>query len=177
MLEIRKLTIKNTRKFRKLYKESFPDSERKPYYLMLYLKHKGKMELYELSDNDVFCGLFVTVVCGELVLVDYLAVSPELQGRGIGSETINIARNMYFGKKLFLEIESTLKPCDDLDNRLKRKRFYIKNGLTPCDFVVELFGVEMEVMSFGEKVDFDEYIKLYSEMAGRIIKLKLKRVM
>lgn len=176
MPEIRELQFKNIRKFKKLYKESFPDSERKPYYLMQYLKHKGIMELFELSDNGVFCGLFVTVVCGELVLVDYLAVSPELQGRGIGSAAIGLARKKYSGKKLFLEIESTLKPCEDLENRLRRKNFYIKNGLTPCDFAVDLFGVEMEILTFGEKVDYDEYLQLYREMAGKIIKLKIKRI-
>ena len=48
--------------------------------------------------------------------------------------------------------------------------------MTPCDFVVDLFGVDMEILSFGEKVGYDEYIRLYHDMAGRVIKLKIKRV-
>ena len=104
MLELRKLKRNNITKFKKLYKDSFPENERKPYWLMIYLKYKGKMELFELSEDGVFCGLFVTVVCGELVLVDYLAVCSEFRGGGIGSKAIRLAREKYFGRKIFLEI-------------------------------------------------------------------------
>lgn len=173
MLEIKSVQPENKKAFKSLYKSSFPDSERKPYYLMKYWQRCGKMELYELSDGEEFCGLFITVICDELVLVDYLAVCPELRSKGIGSQAIELARNKYKGKKIFLEIETTEKQCDDLEVRLKRKKFYLNNGLSSCGFSVNLFGVEMEILAFEEKITYNEYMKLYRHMAGKLLKLKI----
>lgn len=174
MLEIKPVQPQNKKAFKALYNNSFPNSERKPYYLMKYWQRCGKMELYELSDGGVFCGLFITVICDELVLVDYLAVCPEMRNRGVGSRTLELAREKYKGKRLFLEIETTEKACEDLEIRKKRKNFYLKNGLTSCGFSVDLFGVEMEILAFDKRITFDEYMKLYRHMAGKILKLKIE---
>ena len=176
MLEIKSVQPKNKKAFKALYNASFPNSERKPYYLMKYWQHCGKMELYELSDGNDFCGLFITVICDELVLIDYLAVCSELRGRGVGSKALELAREKYKDKRLFLEIETTEKPCEDLDIRKKRKQFYLKNGLSPCGFSVNLFGVEMEILAFDEAITYDEYMKLYRHMAGNLLKLKIELI-
>jgi len=176
MLEIKSVQPQNEKAFKYLYNNSFPKSERKPYYLMKYWQNCGKMELYELSDGDTFCGLFITVICDELVLVDYLAVCPEFRSKGVGSAALKLAREKYSEKRLFLEIETTEKDCEDLETRKRRKDFYIKNGLSPCGFSVNLFGVEMEILAFDKKITFDEYMKLYRHMAGKILKLKIELV-
>lgn len=176
MLEIRKIKPGNKKAFKKLYMQSFPDSERKPYILMKYWEFQGKMELFEISENNKFCGIFITVICNDLVLIDYLAVKPELRGKGIGSKTLMLAREIYKGKSLFLEIESTKKPYPDMESRLKRKRFYLKNGLISSDFSVNLFGVEMEILCFERKITFDDYMTLYKYMAGRLLKLRISLI-
>jgi len=176
MKEIQKLQRKNTKEFKRLYYSSFPDSERKPYLLMKYWQYRKKMELYEISDNGEFCGLFVTVVYKDIILIDYLATLPGLRGKGIGSEALKLARKMFECKRIILEIETTKKPCDDLNNRIKRKSFYTKNGLTECDFDVDLFGVEMEVLKFDKNVSFEEYLEMYRHMAGRLIKVRISKV-
>lgn len=176
MLEIRKIKPGNKKAFKRLYIQSFPDSERKPYLLMKYWEFQGKMELFEISENDEFCGIFITVICNDLVLIDYLAVKPELRGRGIGSKVLRLAREMYKGKRLFLEIESTKKPCSDIESRLKRKRFYLKNQLVSADFSVNLFGVEMEILYFERKITFDDYMTLYKYMAGKLLKLRISLI-
>ena len=175
MIEIRRVQRKNTAKFKELYKSSFPDSERKPYLLMKYWQYQKKMELYEISDNGQFCGLFIIVVYKDIVLIDYLAVLPQLRGGGVGSKALEYARKMFDGKRIILEIETTKKPCEDLSQRIKRKNFYLKNGLTECGISVNLFGVEMELLKFNENVSFEEYLGMYRHMAGRLIKVKISK--
>ena len=140
---------------------------------MKYWEHQGKMQLFEISENNALCGLFITVIYDDLVLIDYLAVRQDLRGKGIGSEALKLARKMYEGKCLFLEIESTKKPCPDIDSRQKRKNFYLKNGLSDSGFSVNLFGVEMEILCFERKITFDKYLSLYRYMAGKILKPKI----
>lgn len=174
-MEIRKVQNKHLNELRKLYVEAFPKSERKPFALMRIWEKAGKMEILEIADGEKFCGLLITVLFGKLVLVDYLAISPKMQGMGIGSVTIENIRKRYRGKRVFLEIETTLKPCSDMQNRMRRKNFYLKNGLTPCGFSVYLFGVEMEVLAFDAPVTYEEYLSLYSHLAGNLITRKIEK--
>lgn len=175
-MEIRKVSYNHINELKKLYIESFPKSERKPFALMKIWEKAGKMELLEICDGEDFCGLLITVLYNDLVLVDYLAIKPKIQGMGIGTSTIENIRKRYKGKRVFLEIETTLKSCDDLENRLRRKRFYQKNGLTECGFSVYLFGIEMEVLSFDLPVSYEEYFSLYKHLGGNFITSKIQKV-
>ena len=112
----------------------------------------------------------------DIILIDYLAVLPALRSKGIGTDALEYARKMFDEKRIILEIETTKKPCADLKNRIKRKSFYTKNGLLECDFDVDLFGVEMEVLRFNENVSFEEYLEMYRHMAGRLIKVRVSKV-
>ena len=74
-----------------------------------------------------------------------------------------------------VEIESTAEenPVSSRSERLRRKAFYLRNGMVPMDFLVELFGVEMEVLTFGSALTFEQYHAIYKEvlpkgMAGKV---------
>lgn len=174
-MEIKSVEKKNLKALEMLYLKSFPQSERKPFNLIKIWQKSGKMEILEISDQNSFCGLVITVLCEDLVLIDYLAISSELQGKGVGSAAIELIRKRYSGKRIFLEIETTLKNCADLENRLRRKHFYLKNGLTECGFSVYLFGVEMEILTFNSPITYDEYIKVYRHLAGNFIANRINR--
>ena len=64
----------------------------------------------------------------------------------------------YKNKRVFLEIESTVsKQVEDYDIKIRRKAFYERNGLESQGYLVNLFGVEMEIMSFNCDICFEEY--------------------
>ena len=63
-----------------------------------------------------------------------------------------------------------------MDQRLKRKSFYLRYGLKELDFSVNLFGVEMEVLSYGKTINFDEYKELYLKSFSRLISNKIRKV-
>jgi 4-azaleucine resistance transporter AzlC len=50
--------------------------------------------------------------------------------------------------------------------RNKRKGFYLRNGLHTMDFDVMLFGVEMEMLSNADHLNFDEYLDVYKNACG-----------
>lgn len=158
-----------------LYYEAFPEQERKSPELIEQKCRDGKVDIIAVTnENGEFVGELITVKQGELVLLDYFAVKPETRGTGIGSASLKKLRDEYPGKKLILEIESTKVPSDNAEQRERRKRFYLSNGLTPLNWEVILFGVRMEILTFGQDVDFDSYHEIYSKVFDRKISDNVK---
>ena len=149
-----------------LYMRAFPKSERKPFKLMVQKQTEGTMELLSIEEENDFLGLAIFAHDKDIALLDYFAISDEIRGQGIGSRAIKALQKIYAGKRFVLEIETTKKPCDDLEMREHRKAFYLRNGLHTMDFDVNLFGVEMEVLSNGEHLNFDEYLEVYKNACG-----------
>ena len=149
-----------------LYMRAFPKSERKPFKLMVQKQTEGTMELLSIEEENDFLGLAIFAHDIDIALLDYFAISDEIRGQGIGSRAIKALQKIYAGKRFVLEIETTKKPCDDVEMREHRKAFYLRNGLHTMDFDVNLFGVEMEVLSNGEHLNFDEYLDVYKNACG-----------
>ena len=149
-----------------LYMRAFPKSERKPFKLMIQKQAEGTMELLSIEEENAFLGLAIFAHDKDIALLDYFAISDDLRGQGIGSRAIKALQKIYAGKRFVLEIETTKNPCDDLEMRQHRKAFYLRNGLHTMDFDVNLFGVEMEVLSNGEYLNFDEYLDVYKNACG-----------
>ena len=149
-----------------LYMRAFPKSERKPFKLMVQKQAEGTMELLSIEEENAFLGLAIFAHDKDIALLDYFAISDHMRGQGIGSRAIKALQKIYAGKRFVLEIETTKKPSDDLVMREHRKGFYLRNGLHTMDFDVNLFGVEMEVLSNGEHLNFDEYLDVYKNACG-----------
>ena len=80
--------------------------------------------------------------------------------------------DMHFHKKL---VELAGNGCmGGADNRLRRKAFYLKNGMVPMDYEVVLFGVEMEVLTFGSELTFEQYHAIYKEVLPRPLAGKIR---
>ena len=149
-----------------LYMRAFPKSERKPFELMVEKQAEGTMELLSIEDENGFLGLAIFAHDKDIALLDYFAISDEFRGQGIGSKAIQVLQKIYKGKRFVLEIETTKKNCSDLEMRKKRKAFYLRNGLHTMDFDVVLFGVEMEMLSNAEHLEFEEYLDVYKNACG-----------
>ena len=100
---------------------------------------------------------------------------PLLMGQGVGSELLRQMRQQYAGKGVFLEIEQVTESAENYEERKRRKRFYLSNGMTELGVFVELFGVEMELLGFDCTLTFEEYHAFYrdnyNEWAAEHVKL------
>lgn len=167
-MRIIKATTESTlSKVEKLYLQAFPAVERKPWELLLQKQQEGTMELFSLENEDgSFLGLAIMAYDQDLALLDYFAISEENRGQGIGSTAIKRLQELFTKKRFILEIESTKHPAKDLAIRKSRKAFYLRNGLHAMDFDVNLFGVEMEILSNCEALSYDEYLNIYLNACG-----------
>lgn len=172
-MQLQPATAKETEQIKSLYLEAFPQSERKPFSVIQKRAANGEMEILALREQ-AFCGLVITAVYGDSVLVDYFAISAVMRGGGLGSEALALIRERYNGKKLFLEIERPDKslPADDI--RMRRKQFYLRNGLVPAEIFLKLFGVPMEILSFGEPVSKGDCKRMYRFLYGKFYPLFIR---
>lgn len=149
-----------------LYMRAFPASERKPFQMIIKKQAEGTMELLSIEEDNRFLGLAIFAHDKDIALLDYFAISDEIRGQGIGSRAVRALQKIYAGKRFVLEIETTKKPCSDLEMRKHRKAFYLRNGLHTMDFDVILFGVEMEMLSNADHLTYEEYLDVYKNACG-----------
>ncbi len=169
--EIRKIrTASEWKNMYRLYKEAFPRAERKPFLIFLSTWRKGKTDVWyaeeiiqtKNSTRKRFLG-FATTLNGESeILLDYLAVKKSVRGRGIGSRILQTLLSSYCGKGFFVEIEGVYENgAGNLSERMRRRDFYVKNGLRTLNVVADVFGIQMELLGCNMIMDFQGYNDFY----------------
>lgn len=146
-----------------LYQKAFPRSEKKPFSMIRSMHKKGNSDIWRFTRDGKFAGIIITINGRQNILVDYLAVDEKQRGTGIGTEILQLMKAHYGGKGVFLEIESVYEDCENKAERIRRKHFYEKCGMESMGVFVWLFGVKMELMSFGCKMTFEEYHAFYRD--------------
>lgn len=162
------------RRIKKLYRAAFPRVERKPFYYVPRQIKKGGAELFALESDGEFAGFALIAIAKEadIVLLSYFAVEEKLRGRGIGSAALKTLIERYSESRFILEIEDVNVPCDNAEAREKRRRFYLNNGMTSAGFTARVFSIDMEILTSGKPVTFEEYRGFYTARLGEKPTLK-----
>lgn len=163
---------------RDLYDSAFPANERKPFEFIIKRAEEGDCEVLAIEDESgIFFGMAITILYQEFALLDYFAIVPQCRKSGIGSQALQRLLQKYADRKFILEIESADAKDADYEQRVKRKSFYLKNGLKPMGFQVTLFGVDMEVMTYQCTISFAQYYEILSNIIPEkyIENVKLKQ--
>lgn len=145
-----------------LYIEAFPKAERKPLEDIINLSKEGIGRIITILYDNKFAGLFINLEArdGGSVLIDYFAIKKEFRGKSLGSKSIKLLDDLFEKKTLIIEIEPCEKNAQNLRQRIKRKKFYKNLGFRETGVIIAWFGVELELMSLNEDIDYENYISL-----------------
>ena len=172
MKDIRLLSLRQEDRpaYEALYESSFPASERKDLDYMLTGDKAAAYEVLAVSTPDCpVAGMVINVTHGELTMLDYLAISPDLRGQGLGHAVLPMVRDRVKeknGGRFFLEIETPppacipRDPCDNAEQRVRRKAFYASVGMVETGVRAFIYGNDMELLAFPEDaaaVTFEGY--------------------
>lgn len=149
-----------------LYMTAFPKSERKPFETIREKQAEGLVDVLYLEDGSRFVGLAITANDKDLVLLDYFAIADDARSHGYGSKALKLLTDRYAGRRMILEIETTEGESDNKEQRMRRKDFYHRNGMTDLPFKTCLFDVEMDMLSNGAPCTFEEYRDIYLHVFG-----------
>ena len=167
-------TYKDWKKIKKLYMSAFPSSERKPLSIIRYKQLKKAADVWMIEEKCDFVGFAITMNGTDMVLLDYFAIDDGYRGMGYGSKALKLLQEMYADYRFFLEIERTDVEADNLEERKRRKAFYLQNDMAELNVYAILFGVEMELLGYHCEVSFEEYRNLYISNCGRIAQKNVK---
>ena len=151
---------------REVYAEAFPKRERKPFWLIRHYMRSGRMELLSVCQDGAPVGLAVSAISDDTVLLDYFAIAASLRDQGLGGQAMAALLARYGDRQFFLEIESTELPCDNHEQCLSRKAFYLRNGLYDTGLRMRLFGVPMELLASTPDLDWPACTSIYRLLYG-----------
>lgn len=165
MITLEELKKEEKRYIKKLYKKSFPKAERKPFSMILRMwKEKTDLPLviHEKETGEPV-GLCFFVIHKSFALWDYLAIDPSKQDKGYGTEVIAAVKEKFPDRLVFGEVEEPDENAENNKERIRRMRFYLRNGLHATDMVVNLFDCVFRVMYVGDTpITFEEYYEVYA---------------
>ena len=125
--------IQNAQQITRIYNEymvfDFPKDELKPLAHILSMVEDGTCTFYALKEDGRVLSYFSVCQNGNGLLVDYLAVNPELRGQGIGSRMLDFLKSIAEDKFIIIE-------CEDV------KLFFNNFILTTEDGVYHTFQIK-----------------------------------
>lgn len=146
-----------------LYRRSFPRSERKPFGIILKKYRSGMTDIWCIQQADRFLGFAATMNSPDLIMLDYLVISPTYRGYGIGTAAMKQLMDRYSHRGFLLEIESPFELGPDQTLRQKRRKFYVNCGMEPLGIMARVFGVNMELLGKNCRLTFDDYRNFYRD--------------
>ena len=101
---------------------------------------------------------------GDLSFLLYLAVAEGSRGMGYGTRALDEVKRMSAGRRLFLNIEPTDEPAENMGQRLRRTRFYERNGFREGFVIVTSEGIRYQMMLYDCDMTPQEMAELSSHL-------------
>lgn len=153
---------------KEIYLEAFPKRERKPIAVLRRSVKNGKALIMTAKEGEQLLGFTVLIPYEEMIMVDYLAVSSKVRSRGTGSFLMEQVCRQFSDKKIVLLIERLDENAENREQRIARRRFYLKNGFASSGLFITGAGGEMEILNYGGKVSREAYLRLQKHALGKL---------
>lgn len=164
-LRINKFKIKDIKRVKNIYYNSFPKEERFSIFLLMFNLFKKYCKLYTLIDNENVVGFIYYITYENMIFILYLAVDKSSRGNGYGKYLLRRFIQENKEKDLYLNIDKIDEKFSDIDIRKKRLKFYIENGFHLTDYLSLEEKVDFNILSTREKIDVIKYKKLDEKIA------------
>lgn len=156
-----RLSLKEYRQIKQLYMRAFPKYEREPWpWLMLKSKYR-RADFMAFYDQSQFIGFAYVIHSHGMLYILYLAVNDRVRSHGYGTRIINEIRHRYPQDSLVLDVEQPNPQAANNQQRLRRLRFYKRNGFFPTPKLFKEEKVTFQVLATNKKINQRKVDKVF----------------
>jgi len=142
---------------------------------MLIMAKMKSTEFISFHDKHILCGFVYMATIKNLTFVMFLAVDENIRSKGYGSRILEKIQSMHTDNKIIISIERCNEDAKDIDQRIRRKKFYVNNGYVETGYLVELENKKQELLIKNGKFDEDEFSLFFKKYSNGTVKPKLWR--
>jgi GNAT superfamily N-acetyltransferase len=160
MLEYKQIDEQSFEFVERLYNESFPINERLD---LNQLIQNDKCDFIVFYDND-FIGFACMLTYKKITNIVYLAVDRKYQNKGYGTKILNILFELKKKNSLLVDIEKENINSINNEQRIRRKRFYYRNGFIDNNLSYTWRNETFELLVHGHKVSEQQIHEFWQNM-------------
>lgn len=134
--------------------------------MLRHAVRRQKATVMTAVENGQLLGFTVLIPYHDMVMVDYLAVSSKIRSNGTGSSLLQNILKQFSDKKIVLLIERPDDTADNKEQRIARRRFYLKNSFVSSDIFITGASGDMEVLVCDGTVSREKYIDMQRYALG-----------
>ena len=164
-------------KISRLYKRAFPADERAPMLVLAMKSGRETVDFWGIYSDGEWIGLAYVLTEGEVSYLFYFALSESFRGKGLGSKSLQALKIKYADKRFFLALEQLDESAENYPERLKRREFYLRNGLKPINCTIREASVVYDVMGTGDifPEEYETMMRNYlGKRVARLVSMKIK---
>lgn len=167
---------KDYREISRLYRTAFPADERAPMWFLTMKSGKENVDFWGIYADGEWVGLAYVISEGSASYLFYLAMSEDRRGKGLGSRAMQSLLIHYEGQRIFLALEQLDESADNFEERQRRRKFYMRNGLKPLPLTIREATVTYDVMGTGpvKPEEYESMMKKYLGAASRLVSMDIK---
>lgn len=155
---------------RKLYRKAFPLEERAPFYFLKRKVLQERAQMLIADEEGKFAGFMYVITFKDMAYLLFFAVTSEKRGSGYGSRMMQLLKDMYPDKRIFLAREMLDENSGNYEQRVRRRNFYLKNEFEDWPLRMREFVMLYDVMGMGERISSEEFGELIAHWSNRFIK-------
>ena len=156
-------TPEELKKAKALYYRAFPKNERRSFPELVENRF-GSTEVFCFYDEKTFVGMACLLNSPSISHIIYLAVDESLRGYGYGSRALDLLHQSKSGKKIMVDIEIPDAQAENVEQRKKRKKFYLRAGYEEAPVKYEWRNENYEILSFGGQISETEYNGFWEDL-------------
>ena len=168
--------IKDKKAVKDLYRASFPKEEQLPWFILRLAAIHRDIDISCFYNGETLCGFTFTIQTDKIMYIMFLAVKKEFQSMGYGSEILSIYKTNHAEKQIVLIVEPLNADADNYNDRVRRIRFYEKNGFSDTGYDIKEVGGLFRILSTSSSIDTEEYLKVYKKLSFGLWKPKITKI-
>lgn len=177
-LGMEKVTLKsgNRNKVKEIYETSFSKEDRMPFLMMLFMSYLKSTHFISFYEENVLCGFVYMATMRKITFVMFFAVDENIRSRGYGSCILNKIQSLYPNNKIISTIERCNVESENMNERIRRKNFYIKNGYRETGYLIKLGKQKQEILIKNGEFNKREFIIFFLRYSNFTLFPKIKKI-